>query len=208
MKKTMQIITSLLLSFTFLLFLTVNSFADSQDLLREYRKDLDKIEKHLNGINSLVANFNQTTEYGEKSEGMFYLKKPGKLRWEYYGSDPLIIVTSGKTVTHYDVELDQISYFRVDNKLTSFLTKKNISFNDEDITIKNIVKNDNLISITLSDPENDYVNDVTLQFTLDKIAIDSILIRDSTDNSSLIEFESIEYDKPLDKKLFLLSKFS
>lgn len=211
MKKTIQFLALIVISLILLPFLSVSSSADSNsdsdNLLAKYKSDLEKIEKYLNNINSLAANFTQTTHLGEQSEGMFYLQKPGKLRWEYYGPEPLIIVVSGKTVTHYDVELDEISYLRVENKLASFLTQENIRFDDKDIIINKINKSKDYIAITISDLENEYINNVTLQFSLKKLSIDSIITSDMAGNSSVVYFKSIEYDKPLDKKLFLLSKF-
>ena len=72
------------------------------------------LEKFLVNTQTLEANFQQTlrTHEGEilqQTEGKFYLDRPGKFRWNYQSPYEQIIVSDGKRIWIYDVELEQVT---------------------------------------------------------------------------------------------------
>ena len=72
------------------------------------------LEKFLSKTRTLQADFNQTlrTHDGEvlqQSEGQFYLNRPGKFRWNYSAPYEQIIVSDGKRIWIYDVDLQQVT---------------------------------------------------------------------------------------------------
>ena len=72
------------------------------------------LEKFLSKTRTLQADFNQTlrTHDGEvlqRSEGQFYLNRPGKFRWNYSAPYEQIIVSDGKRIWIYDVDLQQVT---------------------------------------------------------------------------------------------------
>jgi outer membrane lipoprotein carrier protein len=75
----------------------------------------ERLERYLDGLRTLRSDFNQTTLSADggrmvESEGVLYLKRPGKFRWEYETPTQQIIVADGKRVWLHDQELDQISH--------------------------------------------------------------------------------------------------
>ena len=72
------------------------------------------LEKFLSKTRTLQADFNQTlrTHDGEvlqQSEGQFYLNSPGKFRWNYSAPYEQVIVSDGKRIWIYDVDLQQVT---------------------------------------------------------------------------------------------------
>jgi hypothetical protein len=53
---------------------------------------LSRIDAYLNSYPRLQAQFIQTAPGGEISEGMLYLERPGKMRWEYAPPSPVLLV--------------------------------------------------------------------------------------------------------------------
>ena len=73
------------------------------------------LEQFLQGLNTLEADFQQILEQPEQagvlfSNGTFYLKRPGRLRWEYKPPNNQLIVADGKRIWLYDKELEQVSH--------------------------------------------------------------------------------------------------
>lgn len=69
----------------------------------------------LNGLQTLQAQFRQTIQRPDEdqvyaSSGVFYLKRPGKLRWEYAAPNSQVIVADGKRIWLHDLELEQVSH--------------------------------------------------------------------------------------------------
>lgn len=82
------------------------------------------LEKFLQETQTLEANFQQTlrTHKGEvlqQTEGRFYFNRPGKFRWNYQTPFEQIIVSDGKRIWIYDVELAQVTVQKHDLSLPS-----------------------------------------------------------------------------------------
>ncbi len=72
------------------------------------------LKKFLEQTQTLTASFQQTlrTHEGEvlqQTAGQFYLKRPGKFRWNYQTPFEQIIVSNGERIWIYDVELAQVT---------------------------------------------------------------------------------------------------
>ena len=70
--------------------------------------DLDKAVAALRGISTMKANFVQTDRLGQSVKGVMTLKRPGKIRFEYEKSVPMLIVGNGKSLYYIDYEVNQV----------------------------------------------------------------------------------------------------
>jgi len=74
-----------------------------------------QLKAFLDGLTTLQAQFRQTIQRPDEdsvyaSSGVFYLKRPGRLRWEYEAPNSQVIVADGKRIWLHDLELDQVSH--------------------------------------------------------------------------------------------------
>jgi len=67
---------------------------------------IDKANAYLTGINTLVGNFVQVGPDGSRSEGKFYLQKPGRVRFEYNPPSPTELIADGSSVAIRDRRLN------------------------------------------------------------------------------------------------------
>lgn len=75
----------------------------------------ERLQGYLRGIKSLVSDFNQITlnadgDRAVESRGTFYLRRPGRFRWEYKRPVRQVIVADGKRVWLHDLDLNQVSH--------------------------------------------------------------------------------------------------
>src|ERR1051325_5231013 len=62
---------------------------------------LKAVEKKYNGMKTMKAHFRQIYRQGSRvrqEQGVLYLSKPGRMRWEYEKPEPKLFVTDGKQV--------------------------------------------------------------------------------------------------------------
>jgi outer membrane lipoprotein carrier protein len=76
---------------------------------------ITQLKSFLDGLNTLQASFTQTVQQPGESEvynstGVFYLKRPGQLRWEYDAPNPQVIVADGDRIWLHDIDLEQVSH--------------------------------------------------------------------------------------------------
>lgn len=66
---------------------------------------LDRISMYLSSMQTMVGNFVQVGPDGSRTEGDFYIQKPGKVRFEYNPPSPIDIVADGSSVVVRDRNL-------------------------------------------------------------------------------------------------------
>lgn len=96
----------------------------------------ERLSAYLKGLRTLNSEFEQTTLSADggrvlESNGTFYLKRPGKFRWEYRKPNEQVIVADGDRVWLHDLELDQVSHKSQDSALSG--TPAQLLANEEPI---------------------------------------------------------------------------
>ncbi|MFV2003896.1 MAG: outer membrane lipoprotein chaperone LolA [Gammaproteobacteria bacterium] len=104
--------------FLFFLFVPAGSYAGDEKIPTGEQY----LDKFLAETQTFQASFEQTlrTHEGEilqQTEGMFYLNRPGKFRWNYKTPYEQIIVSDGERIWIYDVELQQVTVQKQTNSL-------------------------------------------------------------------------------------------
>ena len=69
------------------------------------RATLDRINLYLSSVQTMVGNFVQVGPDGGKTQGTFYIQKPGKVRFEYNPPTPIDIIADGSSVVVRDRNL-------------------------------------------------------------------------------------------------------
>ena len=59
---------------------------------------IDRINAYFTNMQTLVGDFVQIGPDGRRSEGQFYIQKPGKVRFEYNPPTPIDVIADGQTV--------------------------------------------------------------------------------------------------------------
>jgi outer membrane lipoprotein-sorting protein len=82
------------------------SLADSIGTEAGQHALVDRVSLYLSTIQTLVGNFVQVGPDGRKTEGKFYIAKPGRVRFEYDPPSPIEVVADGSSVVVHDRKLD------------------------------------------------------------------------------------------------------
>ncbi|GAB5348545.1 LolA family protein [Alteriqipengyuania sp. 357] len=123
---------------------------------------LDNAVAALRGIETMRADFTQTDRKGQTVRGKMTLKRPGKIRFEYGGGVPLLVVSNGKTLTMVDYEVNQVERWPISNSPLGALL-------DPNRDVKKYGKlrntgNPNVLSVEVKDPKKPEYGTITLIF--------------------------------------------
>lgn len=85
---------------------------------------LARVQRYLDGVETLRADFSQEIvdregAIREQAEGILYLQKPGRFRWDYRAPYEQQLVSDGTQVWLYDVELEQVTVREVGESLST-----------------------------------------------------------------------------------------
>lgn len=111
------------------------------------REDVARAEQYLNSITTLEAQFLQVAERGAALSGQFYIKRPGKLRFQYDPPARIQIVADGSQVTYYDADSDQISQLPTGLTVAKFLVAPRITLSG-DLIVTKVERDAALLQIT------------------------------------------------------------
>ena len=176
--------------FFMLLFLN-NSFAIDNNIVELFKN-------YINNLNTMKSNFIQFDKNSSSmSEGVFYIKKPDKVRFEYTNPFRTLLIANGRVLTYYDIDLDEISTIPTKN------TPINVFLNFDLEKINIIDTKDNGKNVVVETSIN--VADVIyyVNYTFDKDVKNLISLNFKNNEEELdIDFFETELNVELDKKTF------
>lgn len=65
----------------------------------------ERVSRYLSSVHTLAGNFIQVGPDGTRTEGQFYIQKPGKVRFEYNPPSPIDVIADGSSVVVRDRKL-------------------------------------------------------------------------------------------------------
>jgi hypothetical protein len=71
----------------------------------QQRALVERINGYLSGVHTLIGDFVQVGPDGKRTDGKFYLQKPGRVRFEYNPPSPLELISDGRSVAIRDRKL-------------------------------------------------------------------------------------------------------
>ena len=76
-------------------------------LLRPRRFRLSRLSDYLNGLTTVETDFTQINSDGSISTGKIYIKRPGRVRFEYAPPDRSLVIAGGQQVAIFDAKSNQ-----------------------------------------------------------------------------------------------------
>ena len=74
-------------------------------LTPEQRAIVERVNSYLSGVQTLTGNFVQVGPDGSRTQGDFYIYKPGRVRFEYDDPSPIELIADGSSVVVRDRRL-------------------------------------------------------------------------------------------------------
>jgi len=161
-------------------------------------------EQYLNDLHTVKASFKQIAPDGSVSFGKFFLKRPGKLRWQYDPPVPILIVANDHMLAYHDFELDQISHVPTESTLAGFMARERIRLGGDDLTVKEVVRGGGKLRITLHEAGRPEEGMLTLVFDEHPMKLRKLEILDATKQLTSVSFHEAEYGLALDDELFFV----
>lgn len=111
-----------------------------------------KVSAYLSSLSTLVGNFVQVGPDGSKTQGDFYIQKPGKMRVEYDPPSPIDIVADGSSVVVRDRKLATQDVYPLSQTPLRFLLSDRIDLM-KDTNVVSVTADDLFISVTIEEKQ-------------------------------------------------------
>jgi outer membrane lipoprotein-sorting protein len=102
---------------------------------------IDRVSTYLSSVQTMVGDFVQVGPDGSRTDGQFYLQKPGRVRFEYNPPSPIDVIADGQSVVVRDRKLATQDLYPLSQTPLRFLLADKI----------NLLKDTNLVSVSADD---------------------------------------------------------
>ena len=113
---------------------------------------IDKVNTYLSGLTTLVGNFVQVGPDGTRTEGRFYMQKPGRIRFEYDPPSPMELISDGSSVAVRDRKLATQDIYPLSQTPLRFLLSDRIDLL-KDTNVVSVTADDVFISVTIEEKQ-------------------------------------------------------
>jgi outer membrane lipoprotein-sorting protein len=122
-----------------------------------------EVEKYFNSIRTLKARFVQSNPNGSINQGTLYVRRPGRMRFEYDPPSQLKIVADGFQVTMWDPATKDFGQWPIGWTAASFLVKDPLSLSG-DLRVEKIDRVNGLLEVTMSQAKKPQDGKVVVRF--------------------------------------------
>ena len=163
---------------------------------------LANVSQYLTNLKLLKANFLQFNADGTTSSGIILIKRPGRMRFEYYKPDKTLALVSGGALAIFDPKGDEAPItYPIKNNPISLILKSEVNFLNSGIVENYKVSNKEAI-LTISDPKKPERGSVELVFTGAKPELTNFTVKNENGSSTSLFLEDIEYPQKINETLF------
>ena len=160
----------------------------------------EKLIDYIEGLDTLQGDFAQIAPSGAISEGKFYLRRPGFLRFEYEPPQPLLIVANGGMVYVRDDALETTDSYPVGKTPLKFLLGKKIDRDDAHVV--NVDRGVDNVAVTFSSDDEETEGDITLIASAPDFELRRWIIRDQQGGMTVVTLDNVESGVKLAASLF------
>lgn len=165
---------------------------------------IDRVNGYFNALQHLRGRFSQIGPNGEFSEGVFYLERPGKMRFEYALPNPLLVVADGFWVGIEDRNMKTTDKYPLAATPLSLLLEERVDLNEE-ARIIDAREEEGFISVTFEDKEGSAPGQLTLVFGSEDLMLRQWIVLDAQGLRTEVSVFDLVVGAPVDPTLFWIT---
>src|SRR6476659_1534118 len=118
----------------------------------QQRSLVDKVSSYLSRVHVMSGTFAQIGADGRRSNGQFYLQKPGKVRFEYDPPSPIDIIADGSSVVVRDRSLETADFYPLSQTPLRYLLADHIDL-VRDTDVLSVSADDTFVTVVIEETQ-------------------------------------------------------
>ncbi|MEX6632852.1 LolA family protein [Hyphococcus lacteus] len=155
---------------------------------------------YIESLDTLSGRFTQIAPSGAISDGRFYLRRPGFLRFEYDPPTPLLIVANGGMVYVRDEALETTDSYPTGKTPLKFLLSKKID--RDDAKVVQVDRGVDNVAVTFSSSDEETEGELTLIATAPDFELRRWIIHDAQGGITVVTLNDVKTGERLANSLF------
>ncbi|MBT8417809.1 MAG: outer membrane lipoprotein carrier protein LolA [Silicimonas sp.] len=170
------------------------------------RLSLDAISNYLNGIKTAKTDFTQVNDDGSLSTGTLFIKRPGRMRFEYNPPEDLLVMAGAGQVGIFDGKsnLNRAERYPLRRTPLNLILEKNVNLARRNMVVGHDFDGTATV-VTAQDPEHPEYGSIQLKFTGNPIELRQWIIRDGQGATTTVILGELAKGSDLPSTLFNIS---
>lgn len=178
--------------------LTLSSVAQAQ----EAKLSLAEISGYLNGLKTAKGSFTQINTDGSLGKGTFYLRRPGRMRFEYKGRDSALVVAGQGTLAIFDKKSNAgPQQYPLKRTPLHIILKENVNLGRSGMVTAHEFDGIST-SITAQDPKHPEMGNVKLIFTNNPTELRQWVVTDEAGSKTTVILGELSRKADVPARLF------
>ena len=163
---------------------------------------LNEISSYFNSMTTAEAQFSQITDTGETSTGRLFIRRPGRIRFEYDPPEATLVVVGGGQVAVFDPKSrDEPLRFPLRHSPLNLVLEREVDLAQRDMVVAHF-EVESQTAVTLQDPENPDYGFIQLIFNDNPVQLDQWVVQDNSGGQTHIILDSLTEGGKLSNMLF------
>lgn len=167
------------------------------------QRDLLRISNYLNGLSTLEGDFVQIGPDGELSQGRFYMRRPGRLRFQYRPPNPALIIADGTWVGVCDRQIETFDRFPLSETPLDLLLRDRVDLRREG-AVTRISRAEGQLRVRAIDPDAPDQGSITMIFSDLPLALTQWVVVDGQGLATTVALQETRSNVSLDPRLFVI----
>lgn len=163
---------------------------------------LGTISNYLNDLKTAQGSFTQINDDGSISTGTIYIKRPGKMRFEYNAPDTALVVASANAVYIADAKSNQPpETYPLRRTPLSLILARNVNLGQANMVVGHDFDGTATI-VTAQDPENPEYGNIQMKFTDNPVQLRQWVVNDDGGGQTTVILGELKTGGNLSNRLF------
>ena len=163
---------------------------------------LNEISSYFNAMTTAEAQFSQITDTGETSTGRLFIRRPGRIRFEYDPPEETLVVVGGGQVAVFDPKSrDEPQRFPLRHSPLNLVLEREVDLAQRDMVVAHF-EAESQTAVTLQDAENPDYGFIQLIFTNNPVQLREWIVQDNSGGRTQIVLDSLTEGGRLSNVLF------
>jgi outer membrane lipoprotein-sorting protein len=169
------------------------------------RATLDRISLYLSSVQTMVGNFVQVGPDGGKTQGTFYIQKPGKVRFEYNPPTPIDVIADGSSVVVRDRNLATQSLYPLSQTPLRYLLADRIDIL-RDTDVISVTSDDTFVTVVIEEKQLVVgTSRLMIMFDAKDLALKQWTVTDPQGLDTTVAVFNLDATKKPDPNLFVIN---
>ncbi|MCP5088539.1 MAG: outer membrane lipoprotein carrier protein LolA [Rhodobacteraceae bacterium] len=167
---------------------------------------LKELSAYLNSLSNAQGSFTQINSDGSRSKGTFFLKRPGRMRFEYQGRDaPLVVAGQGKLAIFDKKSNAGPQQYPLRRTPLQIILKEKVNLNRSGMVTRH-KREGQATSIVARDPEHPNLGHVKLVFSEGPVELREWVVTDESGRRTVVKLGKLDKVKRIPARLFDVKK--